>query len=215
MLALIFASGTLTKTTELQNLVAQADIFLAADGGANHCHRLDITPDILVGDFDSINTATLTKYQKEGIEIHRHPVQKDAIDLEISLDLARYRGATTIWLVGVLGGRWDMSLANIMLTASDKYKDIRLSLLGPDCTMHIFHPGQSHSVSGFPGQTISLLPLKDDVHGITLTGFKYPLNDHTISFGASLGISNNLINDQGRISFTKGVLICVQLFDHP
>jgi len=210
MLALIFANGIMKKTTEMQVLIDQADLVLAADGGAGHCSRLGIFPDILVGDFDSIDAATLKRYQEENIETHRHPVQKNATDLELALDLAMEKGATTIWMVGILGGRWDMSLANIMLGASDKYKGIRISLLGTDCIMHVLQPYKSFTINGTPGQTVSLLPLKGDVHGITLTGFEYPLSNHTIPYGASLGVSNVLVKDQGTILCTKGVLLCVQ-----
>ena len=212
MLTLIFANGELKKTTELETLIGQADLILAADGGANHCFQLDIRPDILVGDFDSIEPDTLSKHQKENVEIHRHPVQKNATDLELTLDLAMEKGATTIWLMGILGGRWDMSLANIMLGARDKYKELRISLLGSDCTMHIMQPGKSYTVSGTPGQTFSLLPLKGDVKGVTLTGFEYPLDNHTIQYGASLGVSNVLVKSQGTISCSQGVLLCIQLF---
>jgi thiamine pyrophosphokinase len=209
MIALVFANGNLDHSANLSALLTQADLLIAADGGANHCTRLGITPDILLGDLDSIEPAILTKLENEGISIHRHPTRKDATDLELALDLAVEKGAQTIWLVGALGGRWDMSLANIMLAASDKYKDQRILLLGQDCSMEILQPGKIHTVSGTSGQNISLLPLKDNVCGVTLIGFEYPLKNHTISFGSTLGVSNILKDDQATVQHSKGVLLCV------
>lgn len=212
MIALIFANGNLDFSADREDIAAlirQAGFLIAADGGANHCRRLGITPDILLGDLDSIKPAILAKLESEGVAIHRHPARKDATDLELALDLAVEKGAQTIWLIGALGGRWDMSLANIMLAASEKYKDQDVFLLGQDCSMQILHPGTIHTVSGTSGQTISFLPLKDDVYGVTLIGCEYPLQNHTISFGSTLGVSNILKGAQATVQQSKGVLLCV------
>lgn len=213
MIALIFANGNLDFSADpgdLATLLTQADFLIAADGGANHCTRLGITPDILLGDLDSIKPAILAKLESEGVTIHRHPTRKDATDLELALDLAVEKGARTIWLIGALGGRWDMSLANIMLAARDKYKDQEVFLLGQDCSMQILHPGKIHTISGTSGKTISFLPLKDDVYGVTLIGFEYPLKNHTISFGSTLGVSNILRGAEATVQHSKGVLLCVR-----
>ncbi len=171
--------------------------------------EINITPDILLGDFDSIDPANLARYKKKGIAIQQHPTRKDATDLELALDLAAEKGAKIIWLVGALGGRWDMSLANIMIAASDKYKERKIFLLGQDCSMQILHPGKNHPINGLPDQKISLLPLKNDAHGVTLSGFEYPLAQQRIFFGSTLGISNILKTNQATVQHNKGVLLCV------
>ena len=193
----------------LTALLAQTDLIIAADGGANHCARLGITPDILLGDLDSIDPKNLAKLANEKITIHRHPMRKNATDLELALDLAVQQRARTIWLVGALGGRWDMSLANIMLAANDKYKEQEVILLDQDCILRILHPGKIHTINGTPDQKVSFLPLKNDVHDVTLTGFEYPLSHHTISFGSTLGVSNILNNHQATEQHSKGVLLCI------
>lgn len=209
MLALIIANGNLDHSSDLAPLLKEAELLIAADGGANHLARLGITPDILLGDLDSINPAILARYENAGVAIHRHPRRKDATDLELALDLAVEKGAQTIWLVATLGGRWDMSLANIMLAASDKYKNQVVFLLGQDCSMQILHPGKVHTIKGTVDQAVSFLPLKDDAHGVTLSGFEYPLTHHTIAFGSSLGVSNILKSNGATVQHTKGVLLCV------
>ncbi len=209
MHAVIFANGSLAHAPELDILVNQADLVIAADGGANHCNKLGIIPDILLGDLDSIDQAVLTVYQKKGVSIQRHPPRKDATDLELALDLALEKGARTIWLFGALGGRWDMSLANIMLAANDKYRDLQIFLAGLNCSMQILHPGKTHSIDGSPGQKVSLLPLKGDVQGVTLTGFSYPLTGQAIVFGSSRGVSNTINTDQATVQHIEGILLCV------
>lgn len=213
MLTLIIANGSLHQSDKLTSLLQQADLIIAADGGANHCPQLGIRPDILLGDLDSIEPQLLAEYQKEHsgqrVKIVRHPRKKDATDLELGLDLAMSKGADSIYLVAALGGRWDMSLANIMLAASVKYQKMDISLLDKGCSMQILHPGKKHNPGSFIGQQISFLPLGGDVYGVNLSGFEYPLNNHTITFGSTLGISNVIANATPKVQLKEGVLLCV------
>ncbi len=213
LITIIFANGKLDPAPELDALVKKADLIIAADGGANHCARLDIVPDVLLGDLDSIHPKILESCKTEGTAINRHPKRKDATDLELALDLAAEKGSRSITLVGALGGRWDMSLANIMLAAGDKYKHLKISLLGRDCTMQVLHPG-THTIGGEPGQKVSILPLKGDAHSVTLSGFEYPLNEYTVPFGSSIGVSNIMNKDQVTVQFTQGILLCVLFQEH-
>ncbi len=212
MTAVIFANGELNQAPELDEIMSQAELVIAADGGANHCDKFGITPDILLGDLDSIDPALLTSYQDKGIAIERHPIQKNATDLELALDLAVEKGARTIWLIAALGGRWDMSLANLMLAASAKYQDQHIFLAGQDCTMQILHPSQIHTIRGRAEQKISLLALQGDVHGVTLTGFAYLLSGQTLLFGSSRGVSNLMLTNEATVQHADGTLLCV-LFD--
>lgn len=208
MLTIIFANGNLDPAPKLDALLKKADLIIAADGGANHCDLLGIKPDVLLGDLDSILPEILESYKTEGTVINHHPKRKDATDLELAFDLAVEKGSRSVWLVGALGGRWDMSLANIMLAASDKYKHLTISLLGRDCSMQVLHPG-THTIIGEPGQKVSIVPLKGDAQGITLSGFEYPLKNRSVPFGSSIGVSNIMEKDQGTVQFTQGVLLCV------
>lgn len=212
MLTLIFANGTLEPLPDvLPDLLERADRIIAADGGANHCARLGIVPTMLIGDLDSVEADILQKLQTQGIDIRRHPPEKDATDLELALDLALDGEATTVWLFGALGGRWDMSFASILLCAQEKYRTLHITLAGPDCLMHILHPGKAFTVHTSPGRKVSLLPLKNDVHGLTLKGFQYPLRDATLRFGSTRGVSNVFSGPVGTVVFQKGLLLCVCL----
>lgn len=211
MLTLIFANGDPTETPDLPELLARTDLIIAADGGANTCRRLGIFPDALIGDLDSIDPAVLQEFQEKSVSLHRHPPRKDATDLELALDLALAKGAQEVWLLGGLGGRWDMSLANVLLAAQKKYRTVAFSIPGPACVMHILHPGQPFTLKGLPGQTVSLLPLQGDVHGLTLHGFEYPLQDATLSFGTTRGVSNILTGSTATVQLQSGVLLCIRL----
>jgi thiamine pyrophosphokinase len=215
MEVLIFANGDLAVTSQLTELISRVDAVYAADGGANHCFKLNITPDILIGDLDSIDSSILAGYEDSGVEIYRYPTRKDVTDLEISLDLALSKGVQKIWLAGVLGGRWDMSLANILLAAAQKYSCMHIGVLAADCSIQILHPSTEPCiVDSSLGDKITLLPLRDDIHGLSLKGFEYTLSNQTVEFGSSLGVSNVLKGKQASIEHTKGILLCIQFADN-
>lgn len=212
MLALIFANGVFTAPADLPDLLAEAGLIIAADGGANHCAGLGLVPDLLIGDLDSTAPEILHNLQAKGVVVHRHPPAKDATDLELALDLALARGAATVRLLAALGGRWDMSLGNILLAAHEKYRAMRISLTGEHCLLHLIHPGEPFAVRpSRPGSKVSLLPLKGDVHGLTLQGFQYPLANASVPFGSSRGISNVLVEAEGVVQLAQGLLLCVCL----
>lgn len=206
----IFANGQLAKNNLPASHVEQADLIIAADGGANHCYSLDIVPHILIGDFDSVGVKVLKKFEQKGTTVHRHPAKKDTTDLELCLNFAVKHDATAIHIFAALGGRWDMSLANVQLCASKKYQDSKITLFGDDCIIDILHSASTQILNGPIGKRVSLLPLQKQVSGVTLTGFEYPLTNSTISFGSSLGVSNVIKKEPATIYLDKGTLLCIQ-----
>ena len=104
------------------------ELVIGVDGGTAHCARCGLRPDIIVGDLDSIPPETLAAFTREQVEIIQHPVKKDATDLELALDLALARGADQVHIFAVLGGRWDMSMGNILTAAAAKYRQIQVRL---------------------------------------------------------------------------------------
>lgn len=208
--ALVFANGLLGAVSCLAQLIERANLIIAADGGANHCQKLEILPDILIGDLDSIHPQLLTQYKDRGVEIISYPVKKNATDLELCLNEAMDRGARKISLIAAIGGRWDMSLGNILLAASVKYQGIKVSLYSEESSMHILHPRNLHRIVSSPGQRVSLLPLHGDVSGITLSGFEFPLTNHTLRAGSSLGVSNVAMSSEATILHRKGILLCIE-----
>ncbi|MBU1566835.1 MAG: thiamine diphosphokinase [Proteobacteria bacterium] len=211
MLTVIFANGDLADTFDPSDILARSSLVIAVDGGANHCWRLGIIPDVLIGDLDSIDPRVLEEFQKKKVAIDRHPPRKDATDLELALDLTLKKGTRKVWLFGGLGGRWDMSLANVLLTATEKYKTLSFTIPGPGCIMNILHPGEPFTLHGAPGQRVSLLPLHGDVQGLVLNGFEYPLANATLLFGSTRGVSNVLQISDATVQFDSGVLLCIRL----
>ena len=157
---------------------------------------------------DSIEPDLLTQYEKGGVEIVRYPKDKNESDLELALDYARECGATDISIFGGFGDRWDFSTANLILLAQPRFSTFTLRCIHGMTETSLVRAGLPRRIAGNPGDTVSFLPLTADAQGVTLTGFRYPLQNETLAAGATRGLSNKLIAEAGTISISRGSLLC-------
>jgi len=208
---IIFANGELTAGDKAVDLAEQSELIIAVDGGAHHCRTLGIIPHILLGDLDSIDSALLHSYEQNNVIIHRHPVAKDKTDLELALDLAITEQATRITIFAALGGRWDMSFANLFLLAAPEYAGVEILLIEQRSTIGVCRGGKEQILTFPAGTTVSLLPINGDATGVTLTGFKYPLTGQNLKFTSSQGISNILLQPPGTVVVESGIVLWMAL----
>jgi thiamine pyrophosphokinase len=205
----IFANGVFDEQSFSMEQLLGADLIIAADGGAKHCARLQITPDLLIGDFDSLDAEALAGYETAGVRIIRHPDRKDFTDLELALLHAKTVGATQVHILGALGARWDQSLANVLLLASPQFRDVDIRILEPGQEIMLFHGGRHYDYPGEPGDVVSLIPLDTYVQGVTTSGLEYSLSDEPLVFGATRGISNVMTGQSFSVDIKVGLLLCV------
>jgi thiamine pyrophosphokinase len=205
--AIIIANGELRDPSDARTLVKTEDLLIAADGGARHCRRLGLIPHIVVGDLDSLTPEERAALERAGTRFEIHPAHKDETDLELALQAAMREGARDVVILAALGGRWDQTLANMLLLAHPDFATLTLRLAdGPD-TLWIVR--DQATVRGARGDTLSLMPLAGDAEGVTLSGLEYPLNDGTLRFGYTTGISNVLTASEATITVRRGVLLAV------
>ncbi len=211
MIAFIFAgapgAGGLPRHREI---LKKGNLVIAVDSGAHYCQEINLLPHVLIGDFDSISPDLFREYSAQDVECIAYPRQKNETDLELALDLAMVRGTKEIRLWGAVGGRWDMSFSNILLAAHPKYKEMHLSLFDAACSFEIIHCGKTYTLTDDPGQRVSLLPLAGNAEKVTLNGFAYPLQNETLQFGTSRGISNILESERATIYLERGILLCIR-----
>ena len=209
MRAVIFANGNLEYPLEAQAAIQPGDLVIAADGGAHHCQTIGISPAIVVGDLDSLNAGILEHLQASGTDIFRYPARKDYTDLELALQLAVERGVDVILVFGALGARWDQTLANLLLPASAAFRGVQIRLEDGPQEIILALSNQINRLDGKPGDTVSLIPLGGDTEGITTQGLEYPLEDETLFFGSTRGISNVLLDENATVFIKKGLLLCI------
>lgn len=187
---------------------------IAVDAGLEAVKALGILPDVIVGDFDTVKTEVLSEFQQmEHIIWEVHRPEKDETDTELALKRAMASGCGEIAILGATGGRLDHMLGNLHLLYPCLQKGIFAYLLDSQNKVYLLDEGKDFFEETLWGKYVSFLPLSQEVKGITLTGFKYPLYEKDIEIGTSLCISNELIEEEARIDFREGVLICVESHD--
>jgi thiamine pyrophosphokinase len=200
---IIFANGRMDWPFEIQD----DDFIIAADGGGRYCLERRIIPKIVIGDMDSLSEAELTLLETQGAEIIRFPTRKDFTDLELALLKAQELDADEILLLGALGARWDQTIANLLLPSAHASMCIRI-LDGPQ-EISFLRGGEELKIAGQPGDTVSLIPLAGDARGVTTHNLEYPLDDESLIFGGSRGVSNVLTAKRATVSLQQGMLLCV------
>lgn len=208
MRALIFANGALNDPQDARKAIQPDDLVIAADGGLHHLLALAHPPDVLIGDLDSLTEDEVGDLDAAGAEIVRHPVRKDATDLEIAVRFALERGAGEVVIFGAVGGRWDQSLANLLLAASADLTGAHLRVVDGPQEVQLVRAGETLEIEGQAGDTVSLIPLLGEARGITTSGLAYPLQGGTLRFGSTRGISNTLEGAHARVHLEEGMLIC-------
>lgn len=207
--AVIFANGDLNLPENVQTYLRTGALVIAADGGARHAQALGVQPHIVIGDLDSLSSAEVKDLREAGVEVIQHPTDKDETDLELALDYAVQAGCGSVTLFGLLGGRWDMTFANMLLLAGEQFQAIDLSIVDGWDEMHILRGGQQLTLHGAPGNTVSVLPFSPEVRGIRYTGLAYPLEDATLKFGTPRGVSNQMTGVEAAITLSAGILLVI------
>lgn len=181
---------------------------IAADSGIEHAHALGLVVDVAIGDFDSVSSEGLERAVAEGATVERHPVAKDATDLELALDAAFALAPTRIHVLGGHGGRLDHLLANALLLAAPAYAALEVTAQMGAARITVVRQ-ESHLV-GPLGDVVSLIALHGPTTGVTTHGLLYPLAGDDLHPGSSRGVSNELIEDRATVTIRGGVLVAVQ-----
>jgi thiamine pyrophosphokinase len=207
--AVIFAHGAFHPPRLGRPWFPDNGLLIAADGGAEHCLAMGWVPDVLIGDFDSLPAKTVDSLAARGAEVIRHPTHKNATDLELAVELAISRSRKDLLILGAVGDRWDQSLASFALL--ERFAGTTRSMLLLDGPQEAFliRAGEQRTLTGQPGDVVSLIPLRGDASGITTQNLAYPLNKGRLVFGSTRGVSNVLQSVSASVSLTEGVLVCV------
>jgi thiamine pyrophosphokinase len=191
--------------------VPAAETVVAADGGLDRALALGLEVDVVMGDLDSVSPDALEAAASAGARIVRHPEAKDATDLELALDEAVSLGARRALVVASADGRLDHLLALLLLLGSDRYQDVELDALVGDALVHVVR--RARTLTGTPGELVSLLTVGGDAGGVVTDGLEYPLAGETLEAGSSRGVSNVFTGREARITVGKGVVLVVRPSD--
>ncbi len=205
----IIANGDLENPGFYRELLREDDYIICADGGSHHAKTLGLTPDLIIGDLDSVDPALLPKESGQKPQIIRYPAAKDYSDLELAVEYAVKLQPEEILIIGALGGsRVDHSLFNLMLLKIPLAAQIPARIV--DQNQELLMIMDRLEIEGQSGDYLSLFPLTAAVEGVTTTGLKYPLDNETLQFASSLGLSNELLGARASVSIARGILLVIK-----
>ncbi len=204
MTAAIICNGYIADYEFHARLIEGCSLVICADGGAYHAKKMRIKPHVILGDFDSCSRGFAEGFP--GVKILEYPCEKDETDTELAVQYALSSGEKHIMLLGATGTRLDHTIANLGLLMLIAQRGGTGEIIN-ECN-RAFLITDKAVVKG-KGSQVSLLPYCGDVKGVTLKGFKYPLDDFTLEMGSSRGISNVLMEETGEISIKEGILLAV------
>lgn len=201
---------------------------VAADGGLDLALRLGHTPEFVVGDMDSVSDDAIGRARDSGSSLTVAPRAKDVSDFELALDRAVDLGASHLVVVGGAGGRLDHVLATILTLTSPKYSGLVLEALLVDNHVSVINgrtadatpPGDlpdprrrrpsTAVTTGVPGDPVSLFSFNGPAIGVRTSGLAWQLDGQTLDGGTSLGVSNELVDDEASIALDGGCLAVVR-----
>ena len=201
---LLLCNGEPPSRALIRRLSRRADMFVAADGGANAALRAGVRPDVIIGDLDSILPATRKKYSGSRILRLR---RQDNTDMEKALDFIARSGPAEVAIAGATGGRIDFTLGNLSVFWNYT-RALSMTFVGDG--WRAFPVGRRCTVVAPAGTTVSLIPF-GTCAGITLRGLRYTLTDAVMRPG-EIGVSNVVRRSPCTISVRRGRMLIV-VFD--
>lgn len=206
---MIIGAGDLTMG---EITVGEEDYVIAVDGGLSYCGILNVEPDKIIGDFDSVS-----EKEKEAIRslqeqvpglVMELPVEKDDTDMLVALQYGLELGYTDFRIYAGTGGRFDHTLANIQCLLYLKNHGATGYMVDGTGMILVIQNEAVHFRKELEGY-LSLFSLGKEAKGVTIRGLKYPLENYTLTNDYPIGISNEFIGEESTIQVEDGELVCM------
>ena len=217
MKTVIISGGRISEDFALSFLREyNCDVLIGVDGGLQFLYDFCITPDYIVGDFDTAPPPLVAYFEsiRQITEQRLNPV-KDCTDTQSAIELALGIGSSEIVVLGGTGTRLDHVIGNIHSLMLPLEKGVPCILLDEHNRISLISDNFTLGISEQYGKYVSLLPLTSEVKGVTLRGFKYELTDYdfNVASSAGLGVSNEIVDDEAAVEIGSGVFILIESRD--
>ena len=204
MRAYIFAGGAIDPVN-VYCKPKEGDLTVAADSGWHNALLLGITPEVLLGDFDSIGTEALP----DAKEILQVPAEKDRTDTQLAVDLALSRGAREIVIIGGLAGRLDHGLSNLGILQALHDRNVHAWIEdGFNRVRYLQNTGALIARSAYT--YLSVLAADQTVKGVSVDGCKYPLKNAKLARGLGFAVSNEITGNCALVEVRRGGVFVIE-----
>lgn len=175
------------------------DMVIAADGGYNHLKKAGIKPDIIIGDFDSLQE------KPTGDNVVSFPVMKDDTDTMLAIKAGLEKGFKSFVIYGGMGGRLDHTLANVQALSYIANRGGRGYLLSENENITVIKNSNLKFDKSSRGY-ISVFSVGGIATGVYLDGLMYPLNNATVTTDFPIGVSNKFTGKEATVTVKDGML---------
>ena len=179
--------------------IPESCLIIAADGGLNKLSELNIRPDRVIGDLDSLESAPTD------LSFTLLPHVKDTTDTFEAVQIGLNEGAGEFRIYGGTGGRPDHTLANIQLAAQLSQQGKRAFIYGRNYIITAITAG-SITLPAREHGYVSVFAHSDICEGVTISGLFYETRDAVLKNDFALGVSNEYTGKTPVIAVRKGTL---------
>ncbi|MDP7421067.1 MAG: thiamine diphosphokinase [bacterium] len=202
-------------------IINEKDFIICADGGANFLIETDITPNLIVGDLDSIDDEVHHHYKNKDCDFIEFDTEEDKTDTHLSLEYSLQNIiCSEIVILGALGLRFDHTLANLHLLYNAKRDHDKLAEeTGETHPLNIRIVSNAGEITvtdgtlklqGEPGDLVSFIPLTDKVGKIECSGLKFPVTEKSLLHEDESGLSNEMTDNEACITINEGIMMVVK-----
>jgi len=207
MRAVVISNGNIEDKAFYDEYLKTASFVICCDGGANVAYKYGFLPDLILGDFDSVDKDVLEYFRNKNVEILEFPREKDKTDTQIAVEYLAERGFDEIVMLSCTGKRIDHVLANITLLYYLLERNIKGFIVDKNNIITMIK--DRIKIEGKKGHILSLLPYTKIAKGISTKGLYYSLKDGSMEFGNPYGVSNVIIEDEATVEVKDGVLLVI------
>jgi thiamine pyrophosphokinase len=207
---IIIANGDINDYKQHSSMIEETDFIVCADGGIRHALGMGIIPHVVMGDFDSLLPEVKSALSETRCQFYEYPEEKDMTDTELALSYCLEKDPEEIIFMGVLGTRYDHSLANILLLAEIP-SGIRVKIINEQNEIMLLK--EKLYLQGEPGDIVSIIPISRELTGVTTGGLKYMLRNETLYLGSSRSISNEMVGYEATIEIKEGLALVIRAWD--
>lgn len=206
MRVIIVTGGTAPSENLLKSYINEDDVIIGVDKGCNTLYKFNIIPNLMLGDFDSIDDKAMNYFKEKMVTIEKFNPEKDYTDTHLAYNKAKdIFNADEIIMFGATGTRIDHMLGNIGLLLNGLEDNINLQIVDDNNKMFVVN--KETIIKKEINKVISFHALSDNVENFNINGGKYKLENYNMKLLEPRAICNEFLEDDIKISFDSGVIL--------
>lgn len=208
MKVLIVGGGNEPSGKLLEDYAKKVDKIIGVDRGCSYLLKNNIYPHYIVGDFDSINRDDIKKLEIDSIKKFKYNCEKDSTDSDIAMEIALNMEFSEIYMIAMTGSRLDHSFANLGLLSKANGAGAKAYIINETNKIYLLEESSKIKKDN-SYRYISFLAYCDKVENFNIKNAKYDLENYTLYLGDNRTVSNEFLEEDIELEFTKGKILVI------